>query len=67
MRTMRRRDLFKFGGAGLLGAITPREAAAQQAVAQATRATPSPKIQDISVIETAPGGVRCSTWGCGMR
>ena len=35
-----------------------REAASQQAVAQATRGMPAPHIKDISVIETAPAGVR---------
>ena len=53
-----RRDMLQLGGAGLLGLVSPRELAAQQAVAQATRATPAPRIKDISVIETAPGGVR---------
>jgi mannonate dehydratase len=38
--------------------VKPAHAAADQAVAQATRGLPTPKIQDISVIETAPGGVR---------
>src|SRR4029453_12056118 len=69
----RRSALQLVGAAGLAGlgarsvrrdpdttvfAASPREAAAQQAVAQATRAMPSPHIKDISVIETAPGGVR---------
>lgn len=58
-----RREVLKTGGAGLLGLVTPltaNQAAAIQAVAQATRAMPSPTIRDISVIETAPGGVRLS-------
>ena len=59
MRAFPRRNLLQIlGSAGLLGLVPKREAAAQQAVAQATRAMPTPKIQDISVIETAPGGVR---------
>jgi mannonate dehydratase len=56
-----RRDVLKTGTAGLLGMVTPltaRQAAANQAVAQATRATPTPIIKDVSVIETAPAGVR---------
>ncbi len=35
-----------------------RQAAAQTAVAKATRATPSPKIKDVQVIATAPAGLR---------
>ena len=59
MKPIPRRSLLQFvGSAGLMGLITKREAAAEEAVAQATRATPTPKIQDITVIETAPGGVR---------
>src|SRR5262245_40658009 len=54
----RRNLLHMIGSAGLMGLVTPRQAAAEEAVAQATRATPIPKIQNISVIETAPGGVR---------
>jgi mannonate dehydratase len=40
------------------GAATAREAAAQEAAAKATRGTPSPKIRDVSVIATAPSGLR---------
>ncbi len=59
MKSIPRRSLLQFiGSAGLMGLVTKREAAAEEAVAQATRATPTPKIKDISVIETAPGGVR---------
>jgi mannonate dehydratase len=59
MKPIPRRNLLKlFSGAGLLGLMTPREASAQAAVAQATRAMPTPRIKDISVIETAPQGVR---------
>ena len=61
MGNIARRDVLKTGGAGLLGLVAPltaKQAAANQAVAQATRAMPSPKIKDIGVIETAPAGVR---------
>jgi mannonate dehydratase len=59
MKSIPRRSLLQLiGSAGLMGLVTKREAAAEEAVAQATRATPTPKIQDITVIETAPGGVR---------
>src|SRR5262245_2619179 len=54
----RRSLLHLIGGTGALALLTPREVASEQAVAQATRAMPSPKIQDIAVIETAPAGVR---------
>ena len=38
---------------------SPRgHAASEQAVAQATRAMPSPNIKDVSVIATAPAGLR---------
>ena len=59
MKPMPRRSLLQLvGSAGLMGLVSQREAAAEEAVAQATRATPTPKIQDMTVIETAPGGVR---------
>jgi mannonate dehydratase len=58
MTEIPRRSALQIGGAGLMGLMTARESAAQQAVAQATRATPSPRIADVSVIETAPAGVR---------
>jgi mannonate dehydratase len=54
----RRRLLQWFGSAGLLSLVSSREAAADETFAQATRATPTPRIQDISVIETAPQNVR---------
>lgn len=38
--------------------MTRRELAAQEAVRRATRGLPSPKIKDISVIATAPEGLR---------
>lgn len=40
------------------GALSPRQIAAQDRVARATRATPSPKIKDVQVIATAPAGSR---------
>lgn len=54
----RRSVLQLVGTAGLVGLVSPRELASAQAVAQATRAMPAPRIKDISVIETAPAGVR---------
>ncbi|MBI3208914.1 MAG: starvation-sensing protein RspA [Candidatus Solibacter usitatus] len=38
--------------------MTKREAAAQEQVARAVRGLPSPKIKDVQVIQTAPGGLR---------
>ena len=56
---MRRRNFLQtLGGAAGLGVLSPRALCAEAAEAQATRATPIPKIKDISVIETAPAGVR---------
>jgi mannonate dehydratase len=55
---MERRDFLKsFSGAGAL-ALAPRFAAAEAQVERATRATPTPHIKDISVIECQPQGVR---------
>lgn len=54
-----RRSLLKAITGGAFGAlVTQREAAAQAQVARAVRATPSPKIKDVSVIATAPNGLR---------
>src|SRR5215510_10087390 len=54
-----RRNLLRgAGAASLLGLACPREQKAQEQAARNTRGMPSPKIKDISVIETAPGGVR---------
>jgi mannonate dehydratase len=59
MSVPRRNFLRTIGGAAAgLTAVTPRALRAEAAVAQATRAMPVPKIKDISVIETAPAGVR---------
>ena len=52
---MNRRSLLQLVGAG---AVSARELAAQEKVARATRATPSPKIKDVQVIATAPVGLR---------
>lgn len=40
------------------GALAPRQLAADEKVARATRALPSPKIKDVQVIATEPAGVR---------
>ena len=57
--SMERRSLLKtIAGAGLLRMISPMPEKAQAQVAAATRGTPSPKIKDITVIETAPAGSR---------
>jgi len=40
------------------GLMTKREAAAQAQVQRATSGMPSPKIKDITAIETAPAGLR---------
>jgi mannonate dehydratase len=53
---MKRRDLFSL--IALAPAALPRHAAAQEKVDRAVRGTPSPKIKDVSVIATQPGGVR---------
>jgi mannonate dehydratase len=59
LAVMNRRTLLKsLPAAALTTLITPREERAQQAVAKAVRGLPRPKIKDITVIETAPQGVR---------
>ncbi|MCU1239012.1 MAG: Mandelate racemase/muconate lactonizing enzyme C-terminal domain protein [Candidatus Solibacter sp.] len=58
MQTQRRSFLRAFGAAGLVGLTVPREQKAQEQTARATRGMPSPKIKDVSVIETQPAGVR---------
>src|SRR5512140_3719704 len=56
---MNRRGFFQLASAGAVaGAITRREAAAQERAARSTRGLPSPKIKDVSVIATAPAGLR---------
>ena len=55
---IRRRDLLKnLAGAGSI-ALAPRLIQAEEQVARATRAMPTPRIKDISVIECQPQGVR---------
>jgi mannonate dehydratase len=54
----RRSFLKAIASAGLLRMISPMPAGAQAQVAAATRGTPSPRIKDITVIETAPQGSR---------
>jgi mannonate dehydratase len=56
----RRQMLKSLAGAGLMSLAAPaaRMAQAQEKVAKATRAMPTPKIKDISVIECAPAGSR---------
>jgi mannonate dehydratase len=45
-------------GGSLAGLVSARESKAQEQVAHATRGMPSPKIKDVSVIATQPGGSR---------
>jgi mannonate dehydratase len=47
-----------FSLAALAPAVSARTAAAQERVERATRGMPSPKIKDVSVIATQPGGSR---------
>jgi mannonate dehydratase len=56
---MNRRSLLKTISSAACGAIVARrEAAAQERVERAANGTPSPKIKDVSVIATAPAGLR---------
>src|SRR5499425_3867202 len=55
---MQRRTLLQMAAGGGLGLLTAREQKAQAQVAHATRGMPSPKIKDVSVIATAPAGLR---------
>lgn len=55
---MKRRDLFKSSVAAFAGLISGREVAAQNKIERAVRGLSSPKIKDISVIATAPAGLR---------
>lgn len=56
--SIHRRHLLKsIAGAGLFGLTAPLLPAEEQ-VARATRGMPTPRIKDISVIETEPAGVR---------
>ena len=53
---MKRRDLLSL--MALAPVVSARQAAAQEKVERAARGVPSPKIKDVSVIATQPGGVR---------
>jgi mannonate dehydratase len=55
---MYRRDLLKSIAKASLLSLTPSIVRAQEQTARNTRATPSPHIKDISVIECAPAGSR---------
>ncbi|MCZ2073957.1 MAG: starvation-sensing protein RspA [Bryobacterales bacterium] len=56
---MKRRNILRMATAGAVGSLmTKREAAAQARVQRATSGMPSPKIRDITAIETAPAGLR---------
>lgn len=56
---MRRRRLLELVSSGALGGVmSPRELAAQERIARATRGMPSPRIKDVSVIATAPASSR---------
>jgi mannonate dehydratase len=56
---MTRRGLFSLlSGGAFAGLVTSRERAAQAQVQQALRGLPSPKIKDVSVIESSPHGLR---------
>jgi mannonate dehydratase len=54
----RRKLLQMAAGGGFAGLMTERHVKAQEQVNRATRAMPSPKIKDVSVIATAPNGLR---------
>jgi mannonate dehydratase len=54
----RRNLLHMILGGSLSGVMTTRQIVAQTRAERATRGLPSPKIQDIRVIATEPGGVR---------
>ncbi|HET7215272.1 MAG TPA: enolase C-terminal domain-like protein [Terriglobia bacterium] len=56
---MDRREYFKLGVAGAMGAaLSAQPLAAQEQEARATRGLPTPIIKDIQVIATQPAGVR---------
>ncbi|MEN6536276.1 MAG: enolase C-terminal domain-like protein [Bryobacteraceae bacterium] len=56
---MNRRSLFQLAAGGGLSALATRnELAARETVERATRGMPSPIIKDVSVIATAPAGLR---------
>src|ERR1043165_8632733 len=55
---MNRRNFLQSAGLSLAGLITKRELAAQSKIDKAVRGMPAPKIKDVSVIATAPAGLR---------
>ncbi|MFN7924209.1 MAG: enolase C-terminal domain-like protein [Bryobacteraceae bacterium] len=56
---MNRRNLLKLAATGAAaGSLAQRDAAAQERIARATKALPSPKIKDVQVIAVQPAGVR---------
>jgi mannonate dehydratase len=56
---MRRREAFRLAASGsIAGLLGQRAARAEAAAEQARRGLPSPKIQDVQVIATAPAGLR---------
>jgi mannonate dehydratase len=55
---MNRRSFVAAALAGLGSSLTPRQLAAQDAAQRAVRALPTPRIKDVEVIATAPGGDR---------
>jgi mannonate dehydratase len=54
----RRKLLQAIAGAGLAGVLTERARKAEAQVTRATRGLAAPKIRDVSVIATAPAGLR---------
>src|SRR5438477_1933240 len=56
--SMQRRTLLQMAAGGGLGLLTARERKAQAQVAHAMRGMPAPRIKDVSVIATAPAGLR---------
>jgi len=56
---MKRRELLEMAaGGGVAGMLAAADVRAQEKVVQAVRGMPAPKIKDITVINTQPGGVR---------
>ena len=54
----RRKLLQAVAGAGLVGVLAERARKAEAQVARGTQGLPAPKIRDVSVIATAPAGLR---------
>src|SRR5450759_3970734 len=55
---MNRRDFLQCAGVSFAGLMTRRELSAQSRIDKAVRGMPAPKIKDVSVIATAPAGLR---------